>query len=131
MDELRWVQRPDPVCSTSGCQFSTAKRLMVAAQAIIDERRNGVPYALWCDRGGHAFSEDDPGRIIIPAASALDQDGNEITVKAQAICGEHARGMNKRITRPAEISPPRHYDPDYTRKLEKELGLDAPTSSHD
>ena len=123
MHSLRWVQGADPVCCTQGCQFGTAKRLMVAAQSIIDERRDGVSYALWCDRGGHAFSENDPGRIIIPAADALDLDGNEITIKAQAICGEHAKGMNKRLTRPAEISPPRFYDPDYTRKMEEDLGI--------
>ena len=123
MPDLRWVQDPDPVCCTQGCQFGTAKRLMMAAQAIVDERRNGVSYALWCDRGGHAFSEDDPGRIIIPAASALDENGDEITIKAQAVCGEHARGMNKRITRPTSISPPREYNPEYTRQLETELGI--------
>lgn len=128
LEECRWIRRPDPVCCTEGCQFDTARRLMTAAQALIIERRDGVSYALWCDRGGHAFSENDPGRIIIPAASVLDQDGNEVTIKAQAVCGEHAQGMNKRITRPAAISSPaaptRYYDPDYTRKLEHELGLD-------
>lgn len=80
--------------------------------------------ALWCSRGAHAFSELDPGRIIIPPASGRDEQGEEIVIPAQAICGEHARGLGQRRTRPAELSaPPKKYDPEYTADLERQLGM--------
>lgn len=44
--------------------------------------------ALWCDSGGHAFSERDPGRQRI-SVTALDDDGEE-TIESRDFCGDCA-----------------------------------------
>lgn len=142
INDMRWVRDAAPACQATGCAYIIAVRVQAAAQAIIDGRQQLMQYegtlALWCSRG-HSFSELDPGRIIIPAASGRDQDGAEITIPAQAVCGYHADGMRDRQTRPAELVRPRralfskaeqdkaerdaHYDPVRTKQLEDELGM--------
>lgn len=61
--------------------------------------------ALWCDGGGHAFSERDPGRQRI-TIQVLDDDGIEQT-DFREFCGPHAEaaGLTKpRVTRPKELA---------------------------
>ena len=120
-------------CVNGGCQFRHASGLLEQATSALEERRRLVEQimqyqgtlALWCSRGAHAFSELDPGRIIIPPASGRDADsGDEVVIPAQAICGEHAKGLGQRRTRPAELEAPKdHYDPEYTADLERQLGM--------
>lgn len=45
--------------------------------------------ALWCDHGGHAFSERDPGRQRIKV-DGIDPDTEEETVILKDFCGECA-----------------------------------------
>lgn len=119
-------------CIREGCQFRHASELLWQATDALTERQRLVQQimqyegtlALWCSRGAHAFSELDPGRIIIPPASGRDEYGTEVTIPAQAICGEHAKGISKRRTRPVELEAPKdHYDPEYTADLERRLGM--------
>ena len=58
--------------------------------------------ALWCDQGGHAFSERDPGRQRVTVNTLDEETDREVTV-AKDFCGECAdrAGLNtKRKTRP-------------------------------
>ena len=125
-------------CVEGGCQFRHASDLLEQASEALTERQRLVQQimqyegtlALWCSRGAHAFSEMDPGRIIIPPASGRDEAGEEVTIPAQAICGEHAKGLGRRRTRPVELeAPPDHYDPAYTADLERKLGMTPSTES--
>lgn len=125
------VAHAAPGCMDAGCQFRYASGLLEEAQRALAERKaimdqlaryEGI-LALWCSRGAHSFSELDPGRIVIPPASGRDETGAEIVIPAQAICGEHAKGLGHRRTRPLELEladPPTRYDPDYMADLERE-----------
>ena len=131
---MPYVANASGPCINGGCQFSHARALLEQAERALEERRELVEnmqgtLALWCNRGAHAFSELDPGRIIIPAASGRDPDtGDEVTIPAQAICGEHAKGLTRRRTRPVELEAPKdHYDPQYTADLERNLGMPPST----
>jgi hypothetical protein len=80
--------------------------------------------ALWCDRGGHAFSDRDPGRKRV-AVAGLDDDGNEQDAQYEDICGECIEKsglLRKARTRPAAQLPGR-YDQARTEDLERELGM--------
>ena len=130
MDER--VPNAIPGCVRDGCQFSHSFQLLRQAQDALAERERIMqqlaPYegtlALWCSRGGHAFSELDPGRIIIPPASGRDEDGGEITIPAQAICGEHAAGIGQRRTRPpAAIASPVAAEADMAEREDDHLML--------
>lgn len=79
--------------------------------------------ALWCDSGGHAFSERDPGRQRI-TVQVLDDDGNE-QEDFREFCGECAdkAGLLKhRVTRPKAPSPKVALAM-RTAELEEELGV--------
>lgn len=60
--------------------------------------------ALWCDPGGHAFSERDPGRQRI-TVNELDPETGEDVTDFRDYCGYHAEqaGLRRRTTRPAGI----------------------------
>jgi len=115
MRDLRadgYVSKAAAGCRANQCQAEEAQGILHRArQALADRERimqiieqyEGT-LALWCSRGGHAFSELDPGRVIIPVASARDAAGAEIRIPAQAICGEHAKNLTRNLTRPAELS---------------------------
>ena len=118
-------------CQHSGCQLAQIAGMLIQVRAALAEKEKIMAeltayqgtLALWCSRGAHAFSELDPGRIIIPPASGRDEQGEEIIIPAQAICGEHAKGLGQRRTRPLELTHPHKYDPEYTAALERELGM--------
>jgi len=57
--------------------------------------------ALWCDQGGHAFSERDPGRQRI-TVNTLDEDENEVQV-AKDFCG--ACAAQSGLTTPRKTRP--------------------------
>ena len=83
--------------------------------------------ALWCDQGGHAFSERDPGRQRI-SVQVLDDDGVEQAESRDLCsqCAEQAGLLKKRQTRPAAAIPAPARpaaDPARIRDLETELGM--------
>lgn len=71
--------------------------------AINQMGRQHMSQALWCDNGGHAFSERDPGRQRISIA-VLDEDTEKERLESRDFCGECAikAGLaSPRKTRPA------------------------------
>lgn len=99
-----WVASAHPVCTNGRCQWWEAVQILAQAKEIIEEHtgRSRMSQALWCDQGGHAFSERDPGRQRI-SVQVLDDDGVE-QAESRDLCSECARKaglLQKRQTRPA------------------------------
>lgn len=128
-----WVDNAAAGCRRGGCQFGQAGTLLAAARTIVENgRRSNMSSALWCDQGGHAFSERDPGRQRI-SITVLDENEEE-KQEARDFCGDCAQAaglLNKRRTRPAApalamdapTSEPRHADPQRIHQLESQLGM--------
>jgi hypothetical protein len=97
---MAFVERASPLCDSEGCKLSTAQRILEQVQDVL-ESRNHMSVALWCDQGGHAFSERDPGRQRVTVNTLDEATDREVTV-AKDFCGECAdrAGLNgKRKTR--------------------------------
>jgi hypothetical protein len=96
-----YVERVSPLCAGSGCQFSGAQQILNQAREVL-ESRDHMSAALWCDQGGHAFSERDPGRQRI-TVNTLDEETEREVQISKDFCGGCAdqAGLNgKRKTRP-------------------------------
>jgi len=96
------VDHAHRLCRFDGCQLGRATAIISEAQTIIDGR-NHMSQALWCDQGGHAFSERDPGRQRI-TVNVIDEDTEAETQISKDFCGECAKvsGLTTaRKTRPA------------------------------
>lgn len=125
-----YVQGAHQLCINGRCQWRQAGEILAQAEAYINEHtgRSSMSQALWCDQGGHAFSERDAGRQRI-AVQVLDDDGVEQSETRDLCseCAEKAGLLKKRQTRPAAALPaapaaPRA-DPERIRDLETELGM--------
>lgn len=99
-----YVYGADRACAAGGCMLGSAAGLLQQARDVIESNgRTGMSAALWCDQGGHAFSERDPGRQRI-SVTVLDDEGEE-KQEARDLCGscaEEAGLLKKRKTK----SPP-------------------------
>lgn len=107
-DSLVWGA--DESCARDGCQLrkalSDAQRMLAEARQIVTSgMRGNMSQALWCDAGGHAFSERDPDRQRI-SISTLDEESGREVMESRDFCGEHARaaGLLNRKTRPASAA---------------------------
>jgi hypothetical protein len=106
-------------CQQNGCQIVMANQILGQAQKameqarVMEERtqailnRQGkkemtVSAALWCDQGGHAFSERDPERQEFTRAS-YDADGHRVE-SVFSVCGSCGEKSGFR-TAPA-LAPP-------------------------
>jgi hypothetical protein len=81
-----------------------------AQRALQEGRRDTMSTALWCDQGGHAFSERDPGRQRISVATLDPETDREtqITKDFRGQCAT-AAGLNaRRVTRPPALDGPDH-----------------------
>lgn len=91
-------------CGSTGCQMRKAvDTYAMAEQMIRNLTRSGMSQALWCDQGGHAFSERDPGRQRI-SVTVLDDETEQEKQETRDFCGDCARQsglLAKRKTRPA------------------------------
>lgn len=100
----RFVEHAHPICEGTGCQMAKSHEVASIAMAAIREMGVGsMSQALWCDHGGHAFSERDPGRRRISMA-VLDEDTGQEKTEMRDFCGAcaEASGMaSPRKTRPA------------------------------
>lgn len=99
----KFVPHAHPECERSGCQFGKGAEIAAAAMSVIEQMgRKHMSQALWCDNGGHAFSERDPGRQRISIA-VIDEDTEQERMESRDFCGEHAvaAGLTTRQTRPA------------------------------
>lgn len=98
------VRYPAPGCLRDGCQLRQASALLDSARQMIEEtRRDKMSQALWCDAGGHAFSERDLGRQRISVV-VLDEATEEEKFESRDYCGDCAAKaglLSKRKTRPA------------------------------
>jgi hypothetical protein len=95
-----YVEGASALCAGSRCQLEGAQKLLDRARDVL-ESRNNMSAALWCDQGGHAFSERDPGRQRI-TVNTLDEDEREVQV-AKDFCGECA--ANSGLTSPRKTRP--------------------------
>lgn len=102
------VEGASHVCRFDGCAIGRAGQMLETARKIIEETGRGkMSQAMWCDQGGHAFSERDPGRQRI-SVSTLDENENEVQV-SKDFCGDCAdkSGLSApRRTRPAAAAIP-------------------------
>jgi len=126
--QYRTIEDPAPGCVTGKCQYAAALDLLRQATAYVQDNtgRTNMSQALWCDQGGHAFSERDPGRQRISVAVLDEESGREIQ-ESRDLCGVCAEkmGLLKRRTTSAAapaIDRPRA-DPQRIRDLEDELGM--------
>ena len=99
-----------PECVMGRCLYSQAKTMldqvkMINTQLLQRNDRSRMSQALWCDSGGHAFSERDPGRQRI-SVNSLDEDTGQETSETRDFCGECAEKaglLAKKRTRPAVL----------------------------
>lgn len=129
-----YVRAPAKSCVSGGCQYTVSRQLLgQMSDALNQMGKSGMSSALWCDSGGHAFSERDPGRQRI-SITVLDEESGEEKMEARDFCGECAEAaglLNKRRTRPVQIphaiegqtAEPRRADPQRIHQLEDELGM--------
>jgi len=98
-----YVVNVDPSCAARGCMIGGAHEYLAKARELLEQNgRGNMSAALWCDQGGHAFSERDPGRQRI-SVTVLDEDGDE-QQEARDLCGECATQaglLSKRKTKTA------------------------------
>jgi hypothetical protein len=124
-----YVAGAHQLCVNGRCQWRQATEILAQARQYVEQHtgRSSMSQAMWCDQGGHAFSERDPGRQRITVA-VLDDDGaeQEETRDLCGDCAEQAGLLKKRQTRPAAAIPAPdrpHADPGRIRDLETELGM--------
>ncbi len=89
-------------CRYDGCQFGRLASIASDAQYLLTGRDH-MSQALWCDQGGHAFSERDPGRQRI-SVNTLDSETDAEIQVTKDFCGQCATqsGLTTpRRTRPA------------------------------
>jgi hypothetical protein len=145
--EFSQVIGASQACRTpAGCQLRQAETLLAKTAAVLaDRKRAHMSIALWCDAGGHAFSERDPGRQRI-TVEVLDEETGQDREESRDWCGEcaAAAGLMNRKTRPdrvqvtrglaaGQVPPapppdPGRYDPATTARLEAGLGMGQATS---
>ena len=81
-----YVYGAAPECVRGRCMIGAASSLLDQAREVIRQNgRDGMSSALWCDQGGHAFSERDPGRQRI-SVNTLDENDLETTI-SKDFCG--------------------------------------------
>lgn len=97
-----YVYGADPACAGGQCMIGSARAFLVQAQQAIEQTsRSSMSVALWCDQGGHAFSERDPGRQRIKVNTL---DDNEVEVEVtKDFCGDCAAQAG--LTRPRKTRP--------------------------
>lgn len=109
-----YVKGPTPNCRINGCQAPElhammASTLNVAQELLVTQEKNMEPTkALWCEQGGHSFSEKDPDLQVL-SISGKDKEGKQVT-ESRTLCGPCASKakMNlgsARNSATAQISP--------------------------
>ncbi len=129
---MHYIHGAHQICADNGCQWRQATQILAQARDYINEHtgRTQMSQALWCDAGGHAFSERDPGRQRI-AIAVLNEDTGQEETESRDFCSECAAKaglLAKRKTRPAAAAlngppAPARADPHKIRDLEDELGM--------
>jgi len=111
-----YVRDPSALCRGSGCHsrtlIATADAAMAQTAELLEqvgrEREHAMTMtpqgarpcqALWCEEGGHAFSERDPGMKVV-VISGTDDSGAPVD-ESRTMCGGCAPQVNVRRTRPA------------------------------
>lgn len=79
--------------------------------------------ALWCEEGGHAFSERDPGMKVV-VISGTDDAGAPVD-ESRTMCGGCAPQVNVRRTRPELAAPPSGYQVPDVAHADPRVGMPA------
>jgi hypothetical protein len=91
---------------------------------------------LWCDRGNHPFSANDPKRTAFTETQTyVDAQSGKRPVRVDT-CGPCNAGQQvtdvvrelmapSRKRTPAEVAEARGYDPEYVKWLEKQNGVET------
>jgi hypothetical protein len=112
-----YVKDATTACRDQGCRAPELAALArhVSEQAretldILDKKGTQMQptQALWCEQGGHSFSEKDPDVQVI-AITARGPDGQQMT-ESRTSCGECAAAAKTRLGKArnrqaAELSP--------------------------
>lgn len=111
-------------CLLTGCQLGRAGQLAHEARAMLDqavnEKRETMSGALWCDLGEHAFSSRDRKRTTYKI-STLDEETGEPITDERVACGQHSIAL--KAAPPAAAALPKGADPElYTEFLEWKAG---------
>ena len=115
----------DRHCLLNGCQLGRASQIAAEAKTMLDraleEKKQAMSGALWCDLGGHAFSSRDRKRATYKIETVDEETGAPVTDELTA-CGPHAAERQASLKPRAAI--PAGADPEeYTRYLEWKAGL--------
>lgn len=107
MDDDYYVPGADFACRKGGCQLARMQETLKASAAVLAEHlgRSHMSRAMWCDQGGHAFSEKDPGRQHLSMTIVADDGSGRELQEARDICGQCAADsglLAARKTRPAD-----------------------------
>lgn len=93
-DPKFYVRGAVPACRERGCVAPEMARMLQSLSSherevmrILQEK--GTPMeptkALWCEQGGHSFSEKDPDYQVL-SISGKDKDGKPVT-ESRTLCG--------------------------------------------
>jgi hypothetical protein len=99
-----YVKDALPVCREKGCQApelaTLARHLSEQAHYVLDtmegkETQMQPTRALWCEQGGHPFSEKDPD-VQVLTITGKDADG-KVVEESRTSCGECATAAKTRL----------------------------------
>lgn len=73
---------------------------MLAEKKETERKKREVSQALWCDRGEHAFSAKDRGKMRV-TVTIVNNDGEDVD-EIQDVCGKHAEVYTRKEISTAE-----------------------------
>lgn len=112
--DARPVRHPTPGCQANGCAApelsDLARRLSDQARSVLNtmEKEEATVMqptrALWCDQGGHSFSEKDPD-VQVLTITGKDSDGKPVE-ESRTSCGECAVQTRTKLgkSRPNQVT---------------------------
>ena len=89
----RYVEGATPVCCDQGCRAAELEAMLASTlnitQELLIQREKEAQMdptrALWCEQGGHSFSEKDPDFQVL-SITGKDKEGKQVT-ESRTICG--------------------------------------------
>jgi hypothetical protein len=85
------VKGPVPNCRLNGCQAPELHAMLASTlnvtQELLAKKESAMEptKALWCEQGGHSFSEKDPDLQVL-SISGKDKEGKPVT-ESRTLCG--------------------------------------------
>ena len=89
----KYVKGATPVCCDQGCRAPELEAMLASTlnitQELLIQREKETQMdptkSLWCEQGGHSFSEKDPDFQVL-SITGKDKEGKQVT-ESRTICG--------------------------------------------